>query len=170
LSAAHGALGAAYYRIPGQEKRAIHHYRQALAAEEDAGAYRFLGELYFGQGRFSQALTMFEQVLRVDVTYPGIADVYNAIGVCLAKLERYEDALPYLERAREEQANLTIKPSEIYNNLGVCYWHLGRHDEAAAAFKTALSLMHPKDKGYRQIEAYLRAVQAGACLGNSRTP
>lgn len=158
---AHYVLGAAYSDIPSKEDLAIRHYSQAVAFKKDPEAYQNLGELYHQKGEFNQALKMFKEILRIDPDYSRLGDVYNAIGICLARMERHEEALTSFERTREEQATISFKPFEIYNNMGVSYWRLGKYDEATDAFKTALSLMHPKDGEYRRIEWYLREVQSG---------
>ncbi|MEJ2211942.1 MAG: tetratricopeptide repeat protein, partial [Anaerolineae bacterium] len=160
LLAAHRLLGWAYYNIPGREDQAIEHYRQALDLEEDAPTYLYLGRLYFAKEEFGQALAMFQSAVFAEPCYEHVGDVYYAIGTCLAVLEQYEDALIYLQKAREEQATITFRPFYIYKSLGWSYWHLDRYDEAALAFKTALGLMHPNDRQYREIEHYLREVQA----------
>jgi tetratricopeptide (TPR) repeat protein len=160
LFTAHSVLGWAYYHIRGEEDQAIYHYRQALALEEDSAIYRYLGELYFHKDELEQALEMFKVVLSIDPDYQHPGDIYNAMGVCLARLQRYEEALAYLEMAQKEQATVSIGPYQIYKNMGWSYWHLDRYDEAVVAFKTALNLMHPKDREYRQIEQYLRQVQS----------
>jgi tetratricopeptide (TPR) repeat protein len=170
LFTAHSVLGWAYYHIRGKEDQAIYHYTQALALEEDSSIYRDLGELYFYKDEFEQALEMFKTVLSIDPDYPRPGDIYDDMGVCLARLQRYEEALACLEMAQKEQATLSIGPYQIYKNMGWSYWHLGRYDEAAVAFKTALNLMYPKDKEYRQIEGYLRQVQFRRVLVDSADP
>lgn len=160
LFSAHSVLGAAYSDISGKEDLAIQHYLQALDLQEDSETYRYLGDLYLKKDEFSRALKMFEESLRLGLRFSSFGDIYNAIGVCLAKMKRYEEALTFFEKAREEQATISFKPYEIYKNMGVCHWHLGRYDQAAEVFKIALSLMHPGDNEYWRIEWYLREVQA----------
>jgi tetratricopeptide (TPR) repeat protein len=164
LFGAYDLLGEAYAHIPGEEDLAIQHYLQALGLEENTEARRRLGDLYRDKDAFEQALKMYEQVLRLSPGYPGLGDVYNSMGVCLSKMKRHEEALACFEKAREEQASISFKPAELYSNIGITHWHLNQFDEAAEAFKTALGLMHPKDKGYRRIERYLRKVKAGMGL------
>lgn len=162
LLLAHTVLGWAHYSIPGQEDQAIEHYLQALELEEESATYLYLGRLYFAKEQFGQALEMFKAAMDAEPDYEHPGDIHNAIGACLGVLEQHQEALTYLQKAREEQATVTFKPYQIYKNLGWSYWHLGRYDEATEAFKTALGLMHPKDREYRKIEHYLRSVQARA--------
>jgi tetratricopeptide (TPR) repeat protein len=170
LSGVHSLLGAAYSDIPGQEDLAIHHYLEALDLEEDQGTYHRLGDLYLKKNELGQALRMYEESLRLGPGSSGFGNLYNAMGVCLAKMKRYDEALTYFEKAREEQATVSFKPYELYSNIGISYWHLDRYDEAAEAFKAALSLMHPKDKGYQKMEWYLRQVQSRTGLVDDTSP
>jgi tetratricopeptide (TPR) repeat protein len=170
LFSSHSVLGAAYSDIPGKEELAIHHYFQALDLEEDQETYHRIGDLYLKKNELGQALKMFEESLRLGPGYFGFGNIYNAIGVCLAKMKRHEEALTFFEKAREEQATISFKPYELYSNMGISYWHLDRYDEAAEAFKAALGLMHPQDEGYRQVEWYLRQVQSRRPLVNDASP
>jgi Tfp pilus assembly protein PilF len=108
---------------------------------------------------------MYKEALRLGPGYY-VGDIHNAVGVCLTEMDQYEEALRAFERARAEQATLSFKPYKLYRNMGLCYWHLDRYEEAAEAFKTALGLMHRLDEGYRQVEWYLRQVQARQCTAD----
>jgi tetratricopeptide (TPR) repeat protein len=160
LLAAHKVLGWAHYHIPGHEDRALEHYHQALELETEASTYLYLGHLYFAKDQFRRALEMFQSALDIDPLYEHPGDIYYALGTCLAVLKQHRDALVYLQKAREEQSTVTFKPYRIYKTLGWSYWYMSRYEEATEAFKTALGLMHPKDREYRKIEEYLRKVQA----------
>jgi tetratricopeptide (TPR) repeat protein len=157
---AHYVLGVAYSDIVNKQGLAIHHYLQALDLKQDPEAYRYLAGLYLQKGELGQALETYEAILRIAPHYSRLGDIHDGMGVCLAQMKRFEEALTHFERAREEQATISFKPSEIFNNMGVTYWHLGRYGEAVEAFKTALHLMHPEDKDYDRIEGYLREAQS----------
>lgn len=161
---AHQRLAAAYAACRRQEEQAIEHYRQALAVRTDPEIYRQLGELHARQGRFDQALEMFEAMLDHEPTYAHPGDVYHAMGVSLSEMGRYDEALARFRQAREEQATITFRPHEIYSSEGINYWRMGRLEDAARAFKTALGLMHPRDRERRRIEPWLRAVQGQMAL------
>lgn len=161
---AHEQLGAAYAARRRQEEPAIEHYRQALTVRTDPEIYRRLGGIYSRQGRFDEAIEMFKAMLDHEPAYAHPGDVYHAMGICLSEMGRYDEALACFRQAREEQATITFRPHEIYSSEGINYWRMGRLEDAARAFKTALGLMHPRDRERRRIEPWLRAVQGQMAL------
>lgn len=163
LFQAHYTLGAAYEQME-REDQAIEHYRAALVVKDHPYTYECLGNLYLKKQDPQQALRMYESVLESDPNYSHKGDIYNNMALALHEMKRYREALACLEKAREEQASISFKPAELYSNIGITRWRLDQFDEAEEAFKTALGLMRPKDKGYRRIERYLRQVQAGVGL------
>ena len=78
------------------------------------------------------ALTDFEAVNRALPDHP---DVLSGLALTLARLERYTDAIPCLERL------LQLRPddAESWNNLALCLARLGRHEEALSAYTRALA-------------------------------
>lgn len=97
---------------------------------------------------FQSALDTFEEVLR---DHPQYADVHNKAGLCLAMLNRPDDALAHFDAALE----LNPAYAEAHLNRGIILNDLGRSDEAAEAFTKASELdsrdsrVFPSDVGNR---------------------
>jgi tetratricopeptide (TPR) repeat protein len=97
---------------------------------------------------FQSALDTFEEVLR---DHPQYADVHNKAGLCLAMLNRLDDALAHFDAALE----LNPAYAEAHLNRGIILNDLGRADEAAEAFNKASELdsrdsrVFPSDVGNR---------------------
>jgi Flp pilus assembly protein TadD len=62
-----------------------------------------LGELYFGQGKFSEAAQHFERAVELK---PELADNYNWVGLAHCRLERFEEGIA------EYRKGLALKEQE----------------------------------------------------------
>ncbi len=97
---------------------------------------------------FESALLTFVEVLR---DHPGFADVHNKAGLCLAMLDRPEEALEHFDAA----LSLNAAYAEAHLNRGIILNELGRHEEARDAFHRAEELdtrdsrAFPSDVGNR---------------------
>ena len=97
---------------------------------------------------FESALGTFREVL---ADHPYFADVHNKAGLCLAMLNRPDEALDHFEAA------LKLNPAyaEAHLNRGIVLNEVGRHDEAQAALARANELdtrdstAFPSDVGNR---------------------
>jgi tetratricopeptide (TPR) repeat protein len=97
---------------------------------------------------FDSALATFREVL---AEHPYFADVHNKAGLCLAMMNRPEEALVHFDAA------LKLNPAyaEAHLNRGIVLNELGRHDEAQAALSRASELdtrdsrAFPSDVGNR---------------------
>ena len=133
--------------------------------EQKAAEALFAGERYFQNGDFETALngdqyeyTGFEAVAdEFSNTKAGkLAKAYA--GLSLAKLGRYEEAIPYLKSFKGKDA--MVAPS-VLAALGNCYAHVG--DEATAA-ATLVKAAHMADNNLLS-PAYL--IQAGQIFEKS---
>jgi tetratricopeptide (TPR) repeat protein len=79
---------------------------------------------------FESALETFEGVLK---DHPQFADVHNKAGLCLAMLNRLQEALAHFDAA----VSLNSSYAEAHLNRGIVLNDLGRHEEAAEAFTRA---------------------------------
>ena len=79
---------------------------------------------------FESALATFRDVL---AEHPYFADVHNKAGLCLAMMNRPDEALVHFDAA------LQLNPAyaEAHLNRGIILNELGRHDEAHAALSRA---------------------------------
>ncbi len=97
---------------------------------------------------YESALMAFVEVLQNE---PGFADIHNKAGLCLAMLDRPEEALDHFDAA------LALNPSyaEAHLNRGIILNELGRHEEARDALDKAEELdtrdspAFPSDVGNR---------------------
>jgi len=97
---------------------------------------------------FESALETFQGVL---AEHPVFADVHNKAGLCLAMLNRPQEALAHFDEAVERNSSY----AEAHLNRGIILNDLGRHEEAAEAFTRAGQLdsrdspVYPSEVGNR---------------------
>src|SRR5262245_59713430 len=71
-------------------------YRLSLAAHPTAEAHTFLGWTYSFQGRLDEAIAECRKAIAVD---PDFGNPYNDIGAYFIEMGRYDEAIPWLEKA-----------------------------------------------------------------------
>lgn len=120
--------------------------------ENKAAEALFVGEKYFQNGDYETALIEFETVADdFGSTKAGkLAKAY--IGISMAQLGRYEEAIPYL---KEFKGSDTMVAPSVLAALGNCYAHTGNDAQAAA---TLVKAAHAADNNLLS-PAYL--IQAG---------
>ena len=127
-------LGFAASRLK-QNDVAINYYKKAI--EIDPGshiAYNGIGEVYrdFIKNR-EEAMTWYRKALVINSKERkacfGMGYCYNALG-------KYNDALPYLKTAIEQQSDYTA----AYVELGYCYYMLSNYSLGVDNLKKAISL------------------------------
>src|SRR5262245_10702556 len=85
----------AYRRqMDGDLAGAIECYQKSIASYPTAEAYTFLGWTYSFQGRYEDAIAACKEAIAVD---PDFGNPYNDVGSYLIKLNRHEEAIPWLE-------------------------------------------------------------------------
>lgn len=92
---------------------------------------RNLAAILFEEGRFADAATAYEALVR---EHPDDAALRASWAGALGALGRYEESLAQLEQAIAREP---LNP-EAYHNRGVIYEKQGKRDEALAAYRTAL--------------------------------
>src|SRR5881628_3869383 len=91
-------LREAYRRqMSGDLDGAVEYYRRSIEIHPTAEAHTFLGWTYSFQGRHEAAIAECHVAISVD---PDFGNPYNDIGAYLIELGRYEEAIPWLERAK----------------------------------------------------------------------
>jgi Tfp pilus assembly protein PilF len=120
-------------QMDGEFGDAIALYKRSIATYPTAEAYTFLGWTYSMMGRTEEAIAMCHQAIKVD---PDYGNPYNDIGAYLIDQEKWEEAIPWLEKA-------TIAPRYKtrqfpFMNLGRAYQKLGRTQTAMRHYKQAL--------------------------------
>lgn len=148
----------AYVReTEGDHEAAVAHRRAALALAERiyppihrqraqtlndlANSILWLGELDEAEAALREALRILE-VLYPDGRHVGVTAVNNNLGHTLSDAGRYEEAEPYLRRARELTGELFGRDHRRYGtasaNLAALLGRMGRYDEAEAMLHEAL--------------------------------
>ena len=124
----------AYRRqMAGDLDGAVAAYQQSIALYPTAEAHTFLGWTYSFQGRYEEAIAECKEAIAVDADF---GNPYNDIGSYLIKLERLDEAIPWLESAVKAPR---YEPRHFpYINLGRVYASKGMLLRAVAEFEGAL--------------------------------
>jgi tetratricopeptide (TPR) repeat protein len=88
----------------------------------------------YNQGRIDDALEAGNDLLSTHSADPMLN---NMVGVLLARMSRFEEALEHYDKA------LALRPryAEAFNNRGNTLLNLGRHDEAIRSYREAIAVM-----------------------------
>ncbi|MGC1401795.1 MAG: YcaO-like family protein [Thermodesulfobacteriota bacterium] len=112
----------------------------------------FLGFALERNEQPEEAMRYFNQALQWNPRDIDLSSIYCHIGVCLKDLERYEQAIELLDKARTYNAG----QKEIYNTLGFCYFKLKEHHKAIEAFERAIEIDPGSGIDYANIGSNLR--------------
>ena len=136
LSRAWEVLQDAYQaQMEGDYDRAVELYHSSLELYPTAEAHTFLGWALSFQGKHEEAIAACKRAIAVDPTF---GNPYNDIGVCLIELGRPEEAVEWLERAKQAP-RYEPRHYPYFNRARV---HIKRHEirEAIGELERALSL------------------------------
>ena len=104
------------------------------------------GELY-EQHRYAESISKYLEFLEEEKTNPNpdpglISESLNNIGTSYYKLNNYREAIPWFDKALEEDKKTgnSLNISTRYCNLGIAYRKLGIYDRAINYYKMALSM------------------------------
>jgi Tfp pilus assembly protein PilF len=124
---------------------AIRLYKESIAIYPTADAHTYLGWAYSFKGRLNEAIAECEIAIQLD---PEFGNPYNDIGVYLMQQQRFDDAVPWLERAK---AATRYEPRHFpFINLGRIYLTKGMIQKAMEEFNGALKF-NPADDELRQL-------------------
>jgi Tfp pilus assembly protein PilF len=133
-----------------QYEQAISLYKQSIEVYPTAEAHTFLGWAYSFQERLDEAIEECHRAIEVD---PDFGNPYNDIGVYLMQKGRFDEALSWLEKAKQAPR---YEPRHFpYLNGGRIYMARGEWFKALKEFEQAVKIM-PNDPGARQALAALR--------------
>ena len=122
-------------QMKGEFGDALVLYKRSIETFPTAEAYTFWGWTYAMMNRHEEAIEMCHKAILTD---PDFGNPYNDIGSYLIELERWQEAIPWLEKA------LVAPRYEFrhypYTNLGRVYEHLGEYKKALTAYDAALAL------------------------------
>jgi len=122
-------------QMQGRFDRAVDLYKESLAEYPTAEAYTFLGWTYHFQGKIHEAIAECKHAIEVD---PDFGNPYNDIGSYLIELGRYDEAIPWLERAIGAQR---YEPRHFpHFNLGRAYMAKNNFERARRCFHEAIRI------------------------------
>ncbi len=96
-------------------------------------AYHHIGELYFREEKFDDAIKYLNDALRIK---PDFADAQNNIGAALARQGKFDEAIQHLNEA------LKINPdsAEAHANLGFAFAKMGDNKQAIEHYLASLQI------------------------------
>jgi len=114
--------------------------------QDTSAVFKAAGELY-GQHRYAESIARYQEFLEEEKANPdpdpGLISIsLNNIGTCYYKLNNYKEAIPWYDKALEEDRKTgnSLNISIRYSNLGIAYRKLGIYDRALSYYKMALEL------------------------------
>jgi Tfp pilus assembly protein PilF len=138
-------------QMRGDLDAAIALYRMSLTAHPTAEAHTFLGWTYSFQGRLQDAIAECRKAIAVD---PDFGNPYNDIGAYFIEMGRYDEAIPWLEKATE--APRYEAPHFPRFNLGRVYVAKEMYSRALEEFQQALRLRPDYAAAQAVVEALRR--------------
>ncbi len=119
--------------LPGSEIKEVIPLEQPGMDTENPEALAFLGDRYFENSQFDQALLIYERVLELN---PNDVDTYNDKGLALHHSGRSDIAIETLRKGTE------VDPSyqRIWLSLGYVLTVSGKNEEAKTALKKAVEI------------------------------
>ena len=122
-------------QLEGDYDGAIHFYGKSLEVYPTAETYTFLGWALSLKGEYEKAIAECKTAIEMD---PDYGNPYNDIGAYLINLERYEEAVAWLELA--VKAGKYSNREFAHYNLGVVYEKMGLWFEAVAEYDKAVKI------------------------------
>lgn len=114
---------------------AIQLYKRSIILYPTAEAYTFLGWTYSMMDRYEEAIAECKKAIEID---PAYGNPYNDIGAYLIELNRWDEAIPWLQKAI--MASRYEAPQYPYINLGRVYERLGRYSTALSYYNRAIDI------------------------------
>ena len=138
-------------QMKGSLEEAVVLYTRSIEFHPTAEAFTFRGWTYSFMGRYDEAIAECHKAIEVD---PDFGNPYNDIGAYLIELGRFDEAIPWLEKA------ILAKRYESYCfphlNLGRIWEKKGDYLKAAACYENALKA----NPDYTLARVSLRKLQA----------
>ena len=123
------------HQMAGEIEESIRLYKESIALCPTADAHTYLGWAYSFQGKLNEAIAQCEIAIQID---PEFGNPYNDIGVYLMQQQQFDEAVPWLEKAKQAKR---YEPRHFpYLNLGRVYVAKGMLQKALEEFRGALRL------------------------------
>ena len=136
-------------QMRGAYADAIRLYQESIVLQPTAEAHTFLGWTFSMLGRQAEAIEECHRAIAVD---PDFGNPYNDIGAYLLEFGRWEEALPWFEKAMAApRYDARVYP---YVNKGRALEHLGRAWEALEVYRQAMQINPdylPARQAYRAL-------------------
>jgi Tfp pilus assembly protein PilF len=140
-------------QMKGELDRAVELYKDSLDLHPTAEAHTYLGWTYHYQGKAEDAIAECKRAIALD---PDFGNPYNDIGAYLIALGRYDEAIPWLERAIEAPR---YEPRHYpHFNLGRAYFAKGMITRARESFQQALQIEPDYTLAREAVESLRRMV------------
>jgi Tfp pilus assembly protein PilF len=138
------------HQMAGDLERAIETYKRSIELHPTAEAHTYLGWTYSFQNRIEEATAECRRAIELD---PDFGNPYNDIGVYLMQQERLDEAIPWLEKAKQARR---YEPRHFpFLNLGRIYLRQRKWWDALREFEGATRLA-PEDAETRKTLHTLR--------------
>jgi len=138
-------------QLKGDLDHAIELYERSIEIYPTAEGHTFLGWTMSFQGRLEEAT---RECLRAIAIDPEFGNPYNDIGVYLIQQDKLDEAIPWLEKAKQATR---YEPRQFpFMNLGRIYLQQGRWWEALRELEGAVRLA-PSDVRAAKMLHNLRA-------------
>jgi tetratricopeptide (TPR) repeat protein len=138
-------------QMAGDFQQAIELYTRSIQAFPTAEAFTFRGWTYSFLGDYERAIAECLEAIKVD---PEFGNPYNDIGAYLIEQEKWEEAIPWFEKAiRAPRYEARCYP---HFNLGRVYERLHQWQKAKECYAQAYGL----DQRYVAALAGLRRLRA----------
>ena len=134
----------------GAYEQALKLYDESLAIQPTAEAHTYKGWTLSHMREHKRAIEEAEKAIRID---PDFGNPYNDIGVYLIELERDDDAVAYLEKAKTAKRYCCYQFPHF--NLGRIYLKKKLYEKARDEFKKALEI----DPTYEPAQAGLELLK-----------
>jgi tetratricopeptide (TPR) repeat protein len=122
-------------QMAGELDQAVAYYRKSIELAPTAEAHTFLGWTYSFQRKYSEAIAECRNAIEVD---PAFGNPYNDIGAYLIEMGRWDEAIPWFEKAIEAPR---YDPRHVpHFNLARVYIQRYEYEEAIRHLRRALEL------------------------------
>jgi cytochrome c-type biogenesis protein CcmH/NrfG len=144
-----GAPGGAPAFDPNKHTAMVAQIQEELDKDPQNVEYRvMLGNIYYDQGKWDQAVTFYEQAVKLK---PGDADVLVDLGVCYRNLKRPDEALAQFEKALKVEPG---KKQALFNQVVVYGFDKGDKAKAREVLKE-LRAKYPDEPAGKQLSEEL---------------
>jgi len=121
--------------VDGKTNDALEKFKTSVDIFPTPEGYTYWAWMLSYSNQLEDCIALCEKAIAID---PEFGNAYNDIGSYLIELERLEEAIPWLEKAK--QAKNYDARHFPYLNLARIYLKLGRDEEAVEEYKALLEL------------------------------